>query len=258
MIELKGVIKKYGAFRAVDDVSFAVRPSEILGYLGPNGAGKTTTIKMLVGFFPPTRGEILFNGADIKKVLYEYRARLGYVPEEAAAYPYLSAMDYLLLVGRLRRIPEKALRSRIERFLELFDLGLAMDSPLSSFSKGMVQKVVLASALLHDPDILILDEPLSGLDVETAMVIRNVLRKLSTEGKTIFFSSHVLEVVEKICTRVIILHQGRVVADDSVENLRNLMKLPSLGEIFGQLVIRKDTNKTADEVVKAMKAGSGA
>jgi ABC-2 type transport system ATP-binding protein len=258
VIELKGVTKTYGPFRAVDNVSLSVRPSEILGYLGPNGAGKTTTIKMLMGFFPPSRGEILYNGRNIKKTLYEYRTKLGYVPEEAAAYPYLSALDYLLLVGRLRRIPEKPLRSRLERFLELFDLKIAMDSPLSDYSKGMVQKVILASALLHDPDILILDEPLSGLDVETAMVIKNVLQKLSREGKTIFFSSHVLEVVEKICSRVIIIHQGRIVADDSVENLRELMQLPSLGEIFKQLVIQKDTEKTADEVVKAMKAGFGA
>ena len=211
---------------------------------------------MLVGFFPPTRGEILFNGCNIRKVLYEYRTKVGYVPEQAAVYPYLSASDYLLLVGRLRRIPEKLLRARMERFLELFDLKLAMDSPLSSYSKGMVQKVLLASALLHDPDILILDEPLSGLDVETAMVIKNVLQKLSREGKTIFFSSHVLEVVEKICSRVIIIYQGKIVADDSVENLRKLMQLPSLDEIFRQLVIQKDTEKVADEVVKAMKLGS--
>ncbi len=256
MIELKGVSKKYGAIAAVDNVSFSVKPSEILGYLGPNGAGKTTTIKMLVGFFPPTRGEILFNGHNINRVLYEYRARVGYVPEQAAVYPYLSAEEYLRLVGRLRLIPEKALRERMDRFLELFDLKPSMDSLLSSFSKGMVQKVLLTSALLHDPDILILDEPLSGLDVETGMVIKNVLQKLSREGKTVFFSSHVLEVVEKMCSRVIVIHQGRIVADDSVENLRTLMRLPSLGDIFKQLVIQKDTDKVADEVVKAMKLGS--
>ncbi len=256
MIELRGVSKKYGAFLAVDDVSFSVGPSEILGYLGPNGAGKTTTIKMLVGFFPPTRGKILCDGRDIRQSLYEYRARVGYVPEQASVYPYLSAADYLLLVGRLRRIPEKVLRERMERFLEFFDLKLAMDSPLSSFSKGMVQKVLLTSALLHDPDILILDEPLSGLDVETGMVIKSVLQKLSREGKTIFFSSHVLEVVEKMCSRVIVIHQGRIVADDSVEHLRDLMKLPSLDEIFRQLVIHKDTEKVADAFVKAMKLGS--
>ncbi len=256
MLELRGITKKYQIFPAVNDVSFEVKPSEILGYLGPNGAGKTTTIRMLAGLLEPTEGSIYYSGKKIKDDLYEYKKRIGFVPEEAEIYPHLSAYDYLLMVGRLRDIPEKILNEKIERFLSLFSLAEDMHSSISSYSKGMIQKVLLASALLHNPDILLLDEPLSGLDVETSLIIRDLIRKLSQEGKIIFYCSHILEVVEKVCSRVIIIHKGKIVANDSVENLRNLMKLPSLEKIFNQLVIRQDSEKIADQVFKAMKFDS--
>jgi ABC-2 type transport system ATP-binding protein len=256
MLELRGITKKYQVFPAVNDVSFEVKPSEILGYLGPNGAGKTTTIRMLAGLLEPTEGSIYYSGKNIKGNLYEYKKRIGYVPEEAEIYPHLSAYDYLLMVGRLRDIPEKILNEKIERFMSLFSLTEDMHSAISSYSKGMVQKVLLASALLHNPDILLLDEPLSGLDVETSLIIRDLVRKLSQEGKIIFYCSHILEVVEKVCSKVIIIHKGKIVANDSVENLRNLMRLPSLEKIFSQLVVREDSEKIADDVVKAMKHDS--
>ena len=256
MLELRGITKKYQVFPAVNDVSFEVKPSEILGYLGPNGAGKTTTIRMLAGLLEPTDGSIYYSGKNIKSNLYEYKKRIGYVPEESEIYPHLSAYDYLLMVGRLRNIPEKILNEKIERFMTLFSLAEDMHSSISSYSKGMIQKVLLASALLHNPDILLLDEPLSGLDVETSLIIRDLVRKLSQEGKIIFYCSHILEVVEKVCSKVIIIHKGKIVANDSVENLRNLMKLPSLEKIFSQLVVREDSEKIADDVVKAMKHDS--
>jgi len=256
MLELRGITKKYQVFPAVNDVSFEVNPSEILGYLGPNGAGKTTTIRMLAALLEPTEGSIYYSGKNIKSNLYEYKKRIGYVPEEAEIYPHLSAYDYLLMVGRLRDIPEKILNEKIERFMSLFSLAEDMDSAISSYSKGMVQKVLLASALLHNPDILLLDEPLSGLDVETSLIIKDLVQKLSREGKIIFYCSHILEVVEKVCSKVIIIHKGKIVANDSVENLRNLMKLPSLEKIFSQLVVREDSEKIADDVVKAMKHDS--
>jgi len=256
MLELRGITKKYQVFPAVNDVSFEVKPSEILGYLGPNGAGKTTTIRMLAALLEPTEGSIYYSGKNIKDNLYEYKKRIGYVPEEAEIYPHLSAYDYLLMVGRLRDIPEKILNEKIERFMSLFSLAEDMDSAISSYSKGMVQKVLLASALLHNPDILLLDEPLSGLDVETSLIIKDLVQKLSREGKIIFYCSHILEVVEKVCSKVIIIHKGKIVANDSVENLRNLMKLPSLEKIFSQLVVREDSEKIADDVVKAMKHDS--
>ena len=253
MLELKGITKKYNVFPAVDHVSFCIEPGEILGYLGPNGAGKTTTIKVLTGLLEPTSGDIFFQGKKIKTNMVDYKKRIGYVPEEPDIYPHLSAYDYLLMVGRLRQIPDKTLKEKIQRFMELFKLSLEMESSISSYSKGMVQKVLLSAALLHNPDILLLDEPLSGLDVETSLITKDLVKQLSQEGKIIFYCSHILEVVEKVCSRVIIIHKGKILKDDSVENLRHLMKVPSLEEIFSQLVIQQDTEKISREIVQVMK-----
>jgi ABC-2 type transport system ATP-binding protein len=254
MLELKGITKKFNVLPAVNNVSFNVKPGEILGYLGPNGAGKTTTIKMLTGLLEPTSGDMFYESENIRNNLYEYKKKIGYVPEEPEIYPHLSAFDYLLIVGRLRQIPENSLKKKIEQFMEFFSLSLDMHSSISSYSKGMIQKVLLSSALLHNPDILLLDEPLSGLDVETSLIIKDLVGKLRKEGKIIFYCSHILEVVEKICSRVIIIHKGKIVADDSVDNLRNLMKLPSLEQIFGQLVFQEDTKVIAQNIVDVIKS----
>jgi ABC-2 type transport system ATP-binding protein len=253
MLELRGVSKKFSAFTVVRDVSFTVRPGEVLGYLGPNGAGKTTTIKMLAGLLEPSKGEILFDGRGIGHDLHAYKRRLGYVPEQSEIYPHLSAFDYLHMVGRLRGMDEASLPGRVMAFLRIFDLEQDMHGPIASFSKGMRQKVLIAAALLHDPDILLLDEPLSGLDVTTGLVVRDLIRRLAAENKIIVYSSHVLEVTEKICTKVIILYKGGIVANDSVENLRRLMHLPSLSEIFNELVLKEDTDAVAARLVEAMK-----
>ncbi len=256
MLELKGITKKYNIFPAVDDVSFIVRPGDILGYLGPNGAGKTTTIKMLAALLEPTSGDIFYKGINIKNDLYAHKKRIGYVPEEPEIYPHLSAFDYLLMVGRLRNIPEKVLKEKVERFMELFKLSLDMQSPISSYSKGMIQKVLLTAALLHNPEVLLLDEPLAGLDVETSMVVKDLVNRLSREKRIVFYCSHILEVVEKVCSRVIIIHKGKIVADDSVDNLRDLMKLPTLEQIFSQLVVQEDTEAVAQGLVEVIKFNS--
>ncbi len=254
MLELRGVTKKFSAFPVVNHVNFTVRPGEVLGYLGPNGAGKTTTIRMLAGLLEPTDGEIFFEGKNIKKDLYEYKKRLGYVPEQSEIYPHLSGFDYLLMVGRLRGIPERVLQDKIYEFLRLFDLKIDMDVAIGAYSKGMRQKILLSAALLHNPDILLLDEPLSGLDVTTAMVIRDLVKRLAAEQKLLIYSSHVLEVTEKICSNIIIIHKGNIVANDSVENLRNLMQLPSLVDIFNELVVEEDTEAVARDIIEVMKS----
>jgi len=254
MLELRGITKKYSIFPVVDNVSFTVKPGEILGYLGPNGAGKTTTIKMLAGLLEPTDGEILLEGKSIKKGMTAYKARIGYVPEQSEIYPHLSAQEYLLMVGRLRHLSEGPLREKIENLMTLFELDKDMTSPISSYSKGMRQKVLISAALLHNPDILLFDEPLSGLDVTTAMVVKDIIHQLALENKTILYSSHVLEVTEKLCARVIIIHKGKVVANDSVDNLRHLMKVPSLEEIFSQLVVEEDTAAVARRVIEIIRS----
>lgn len=256
MLELRRVSKKYGVIPAVDRIDLCIEPGEIVGYLGPNGAGKSTTIKMLAGLLEPGSGEILYRGEPINRDLYSYKKRLGYVPEQSEIYPHLSGYEYLLMVGRLRHIPEKCLKRQIVDLMEGFSLSIEMDLAISSYSKGMVQKVLIASALLHDPEILLLDEPLSGLDVNTSMIIKDLLRMLADEGRIIMYSSHILEVVEKICSRVVIIHKGRIVADDSVKHLRDLMALPSLSEIFSQLVRQEETESAARGIMEVIKLGS--
>ena len=253
MLELRGLTKCYTRFPAVDAVSFVLRPGEVTAYLGPNGSGKTTTMKMLVGLLEPTHGSILHNGREVRTQLLGFKRRLGYVPEEPYLYPYLSGWEYLLLVGRLRSIPEALLEEKIDRLLSLFSMHRHRHALSSSYSRGMRQKILISAALLHDPEVLIFDEPLSGLDVSAALVFRNLLKLLAGQGKIILYSSHVLEVVERVVTRAIILHKGHVVADDSVERLRDLTKVPTLEGIFSQLISQDDTEATARQMVEAMK-----
>jgi len=253
VLEVRGLTKRYNRVPAVDDVSFRIDPGEICGYLGPNGSGKTTTVRMLTGLLDPSDGAIFFNGQDIRSNLIGYRKRLGYVPEEPHLYPYLSGKEYLELVGRLRSIPERLLATKSEGLLSLFGLGAYRYAPISSYSKGMKQKILVCAALLHDPEVLIFDEPLSGLDVTSVLVFQDVIKQLAEEGKIILYTSHILELTEKLCSRVMILHRGRVVANDRVERLRDLMKLPSLEEIFRELVVEEDTERVAKNIVEVMK-----
>jgi len=254
MLEVRNVSKRYGALTAVRDVSFTVKPGEVLGYLGPNGSGKSTTVKMIVGLMPPTRGHILFDGQDVQDHLIDYKAVVGYVPEEAHVYTYLTGPEYLRLTGRLRGIAEGPLEQKISRFLAIFGLDTDVHAPLSAFSKGMRQKILLAAALLHNPRVVVLDEPVSGLDVSTALVMRSVVRSLAADGRIIFYSSHELETIEKISTRVIILRSGEVVADDSAARLRELMHAPSLEDVFAQLAVSADVAGMTNQLLEAVRA----
>src|SRR5258706_3438619 len=226
MLEVRHLIKRYNRIPAVDGVTFTIRPGEILGYVGPNGAGKSTTVKVLTGLIEPTEGDISFQGQNVRTDWIGFQRQMGYVPEEPHLYPHLGGREYLQLVGRLRGLPRKVLEPRMDQMLRLFSLWEDRHSPLSSYSKGMRQKILLSGALLHNPELLILDEPFSGLDVNTALVLRAMLRALADEGKMILYSSHVLEVVEKVCSSVLILRKGKVVAYDPIEHLRDLMQQP--------------------------------
>jgi len=254
MLEIRGLTKRYNGIPAIDGVSFSIRPGEILGYLGPNGAGKSTTVKILIGLIEPTAGQILFRGSDVRKNRIEFQRSIGYVPEEAYLYPHLSGREHLQLAGRLRGLPRRILDRRTEALLRLFSLWEDRESPLSSYSKGMRQKVLLCGALLHDPGLLILDEPFSGLDVGTALVLRLLLRRLAGQGKMILYSSHVLDVVEKICSSVVILRNGRIVAADRVERLRDLMQQPSLEGVFTQLTHQDDPGELVTGILEAIRS----
>jgi len=258
MLELRHVSKSFTGIPAVQDVTFTVRPGEVTGYLGPNGSGKSTTMKMITGLIQMTSGEILFEGDRIQRDLIAFKRRVGYVPEEPHLYEHLSAMEYLVMVGHLRGLPSKLTAERIEGFLRLFSLHAERRSAISSYSKGMRQKVLLSAALLHNPDLILLDEPFSGLDVSTTLVMRHLIQDLASRGKVVLFSSHELETVERVCSRVVILHRGRLVANDSIENLRTLMALPTLEGIFSQLAVEQDTAAISRDIVDLVIAQRGA
>jgi ABC-2 type transport system ATP-binding protein len=252
MLEVRNLTKLYTGVTAVDRVSFEIHPGEILGYLGPNGAGKSTTVKMLTGLLEPTSGHIFFHGADIHLDLKSYQRRIGYVPEEPHLYPHLSGREYLQLVGRLRGMPRCILEPKMDQLLRLIGLWEDRYSPLAAYSKGMRQKILLLAALLHDPELLILDEPFSGLDVNAAMILRSLLESLAARGKMVLYSSHVLEVVEKVCNTVLILRKGHVVAHDSVAHLRELMSKSSLEGVFAQLTQPEDTAAIAGQILEVV------
>lgn len=237
MLTVQGLRKSYGGVQALRNLSFAAAPGRVVGLLGPNGSGKSTTINLLTGLLRPSAGTVTWYGVDIHGQLLAYQALLGYVPEEPRLYAYLNAVEYLQLVGGLRDLDDAVVRRRIDRYLELFGLESDRHSSLATFSKGMRQKVLIAAALLHDPQVVIFDEPCSGLDVASTLILRSVVRSLAEAGKTIVYSSHVLDMVEKVCTDVIILHHGKVVAQDSVERLRELSRVASLEAVFAKLAV---------------------
>jgi ABC-2 type transport system ATP-binding protein len=254
MLEALHLTKRFFGITVVDDVSFVVRPGEVVGYLGPNGSGKTTTAKMCTGLIDTSAGSVHFGGRNIGDDLIAFRKRLGYVPEEPHLYSFQSGQEYLQLVGRLRELPSQPLDRKIESLLDLFGLCAAAHQGIASYSKGMKQKLLIIAALLHDPDLLIFDEPDSGLDVTTTLILRHLVRARAARGKAVLYSSHVLEIVEKLCDRVIVLHRGRVVADDSVANLETLMTRRSLEEVFAQLVLRDDPERTARDIAEVVVA----
>ncbi|HUB79969.1 MAG TPA: ABC transporter ATP-binding protein [Bryobacteraceae bacterium] len=254
MLELKGVTKKFLGITAVDHVTFTARAGEITGYLGPNGSGKSTTLKMITALIEPSAGQIHFDGQPIQRDLIAYKQRMGYVPEEPHLYAHLSGLEYLVMVGQLRNLPARLTADRIDGLLRLLGLHGDRHSPISAYSKGMRQKILLSAALLHNPDLILLDEPFSGLDVGTGLVLRSLIQELAARGKVVLFSSHDLEIVERVCSHVVILHRAKIVADDSIEHLRELMALPTLEEIFSQLAVEQDTTAISREIADLIRA----
>jgi ABC-2 type transport system ATP-binding protein len=254
MLELRHVCKRFKRSPAVEDISFSARAGEITGYLGPNGSGKSTTIKMITGLMETTSGKISFRGRPIERDLIAYKQRMGYVPEEPHLYLHLSGLEYLTMVGQLRSLPAKPTADCIDGLLRLFSLHSDRHTAIASYSKGMRQKILLSAALLHNPDLLLLDEPFSGLDVGTGLVLRSLIQELAARGKVVLFSSHELETVERVCSHVVILNRGKIVADDSIERLRTLMAVPTLEGIFSQLAVEQDTAAISREIADLIHA----
>ena len=254
LLEIRKVSKRYSGIAAVAEVSFAAQAGEVTGYLGANGSGKSTTMKMITGLLAADSGEIFFNDLPIHRELIAWRNRIGYVPEEPHLYTHLSGVEYLVMVAQLRKMAARPAAEMIDGLLRLLGLHGDRHVAISAYSKGMRQKVLLAAALLHNPEVILLDEPFSGLDVGSSLVLRSLIAELARRGKVILFSSHELETVERICSHVVILHRGRIVADDSIENLRALMSLSSLEAIFSQLAVEQDTAAISRQIADLIHA----
>ena len=253
MLEARNLGKYYSGIPAVREVNFTVARGQVLGLLGPNGSGKSTTVSMLTSLLEPTTGQVLFDGASITHDPLGYKARIGYVPEEAHLYTYLTGPEYLELIGQLRGVDPRVLHEKIAAFITVFGLDDDRHATMAAYSKGMRQKILISAALLHDPEIIVLDEPNSGLDVTSTLILRSLVQELAAAGKIIVYSSHVLEIVEKVATDVLILHDSKVVAHDSVAKLRDLLALPSLEQVFRRVVAATDVDQVARDIVGVMR-----
>ncbi len=255
MILTQGLTKTYGDTLALSDLTLGVEAGEILGFLGPNGAGKSTTVKILTGMVRPSAGRATVAGFDVVEQPLEVKRRIGCVPESGALFENLTPVEYLDLVGCLHHLDPATIASRTSELLDLFALGDVRDRRMSTFSKGMRQKVAISAALLHRPDVLFLDEPLEGLDATTALIVKDLLRKLAARGKTIFFCSHILEVVERICTRIVIINKGRQIADGTPHEIARATDTTTLEAAFVRLTGTHDVEGLTREFLAALDKG---
>ncbi len=248
MLEVRCVSKRYPGVLAVDKVSFTVNRGEVVGYLGPNGSGKSTTVNMVVGLLEPSSGDILLDGRSQFVDPAAYKQRIGYVPEEPHLYTHLSATEYLTLVGRLRGMPPDRLAGKIAELLRLFLLWDSRYSTMAAYSKGMRQRVLLAAALLHNPDLLVLDEPFSGLDVNASLLFRSLIGMFAADNRMILFSTHRFDMVEKVCARAVILSGGRLAAEHHVPDART-GDPDSLERLFAKVTSQPDFSPVAREIL---------
>ena len=252
MIVTENLSREYGAKLALSGLNLRVDPGEILGFLGPNGAGKSTTVKILTGMIRPTSGRAVVAGFDVEAAPLEVKKRIGYVPETAALYDGLTASEYLELIACLHHLDRQTAATRSGELLDLFGLAVDQHQRLSEFSKGMRQKVLIAAALIHRPDVLFLDEPLDGLDANAAMVVKEVLKRLAAQGRTILFCSHILDVVERMCTRIVIINNGKQIADGTAADIRQTTGTATLEEAFSRLTGVRDVARVAAEFITAL------
>jgi ABC-2 type transport system ATP-binding protein len=252
MILTENLSRSYGTKQALIDLNVRVEPGEILGFLGPNGAGKSTTVKILTGLIRPSSGRALVAGFDVVEQPLEVKKRIGYVPETAALYDALTAAEYLELVACLHHVDRRTTLARRDELLDLFGLGKAQHQRMTEYSKGMRQKVAITAALLHRPEVLILDEPFDGLDANAAAVAKELLKRLASQGRTILFCSHILEVVERVCSRILIINEGRQIARGTAEEIRQTGGAATLEEAFSRLTGVRDVGQVASDLIAAL------
>lgn len=248
-IELKGLNMRFGSKIVLNDINLSVYKGEIIGYIGPNGAGKSTTIKIILGLLAGYRGQVIVMGNDIAKDGIEYKKRIGYVPELSDIYDNLTAKEYLDFIGELYGLNQGAAHDKALKLMKLFGIEEVFNTRISAFSKGMRQKVIIISSLMHNPDIIFWDEPLNGLDANSVSIVKEILAQLAKQGKTIFYSSHIMDVVEKISNRIILISNGEIIADGSFNDLKGKSEEGTLEEIFNQLTGFTSHEQIAKEFV---------
>lgn len=253
VIEIKDLKMSYGNKEVLKGINLNIEKGNIIGYIGSNGAGKSTTIKILMGLVKGYSGSVFVFGKDIEDESNEYKNKIGYVPEVAKVYESLTAKEYLTFIGQVYGLGYEKSDKKSKELMRVLGIDYAYESRLSSFSKGMKQKVVIISSLIHNPDILFLDEPLSGLDANSVLLIKEILYKLKQEGKTIFYSSHIMEVVEKISDRIILLNEGNIVADGDFNEIKNTNFEGSLEEIFNELTGFEEHLSLCEEFISILK-----
>lgn len=246
------VVFRYGRTEVLHSISFRLLKGHVIGLLGANGAGKSTCIKVMAGMLAPAAGTVRVHGLPLPERAVDIKQRIGYVPESAMLFESLTGQEYLELVGRLHDVEEATLQVRIREILQTFDLSTDRVSRLETYSKGMKQKILIGAALLHNPDLILLDEPLSGLDVNAAFMIKDLLATLAAAGKTILYSSHVLDVVEKICDRVLVIHKGNLIADGHPEELKASAQQPTLEDVFRVLTGAANVAPGVSRIVTAL------
>ncbi len=237
MLELKNLTKKFGYFTAVNGLNLRINKGDLFGFLGPNGAGKTTTIKMVVSLLSPTSGSIYLNGNNVWENLIESKMKIGYIPDQPFLYDKLTGKEYLFFSGGLYNIPKEKLRQKVNEVIEMFKIDEWMDKRTEEYSQGMRQRIVIASAFLHEPELIIIDEPMIGLDPQSAFLVKKILKESTQKGTTIFMSTHSLNVVEEICNRVGIINNGSLIFNDTIDVLEQMKseKNDNLEELFIQL-----------------------
>jgi ABC-2 type transport system ATP-binding protein len=252
VISATNLSKRYLKTEVLKNINLNIESGEIIGYIGPNGAGKSTTIKILTGIIPDFEGEVSVLGHNIRTHAIEVKKKIGYIPENAALYETLTPLEYLRFVGQLYNLNEDLIADKSQELLQLFELSKNMDMRMTSFSKGMRQKVLLIAGLLHNPDIIFLDEPLSGLDANAVILVKEILSQLKKNGKTIFYSSHIMDVVEKISDRIMIINKGEMIANGTFEELNNAAQQGSLEQLFTQLTGNNEHTSVAEQFIQTI------
>lgn len=251
IIRIINLNKYFGSKHVLRNINIDIDPGQVIGYIGPNGAGKSTTVKILVGLLSDYSGDVIVKGIDLKNNPLAVKSMIGFVPEMAELYDVLTPNEFLSLMGSLYNLPQDVVAERSERMLDAFGLAGNMDQRMDTFSKGMKQKVLIASGLLHNPEIIILDEPLSGLDANSVIIVKELIDKLAKSGKTIFYCSHMMDVVEKVSDRIILINEGNVIADGTFEELRTMQHKDSLEAIFAGLTATESMHEASAKLINA-------